>query len=57
LGREGLEQTYFWIKGQVEKERGEGIDVNSYSVSEVVVQTTDSLEQLANKEEKKEESS
>ena len=38
-------QTYFWIKGQIEKERAAGVH-NDYSSSKVVVQTTESLDVL-----------
>lgn len=37
---------YYWIKAQIEKERAAGI-VFDYSASEVVLQTTDSLDALA----------
>lgn len=47
--QEGLRETYFWIKGQIEKERAAGI-VFDYSSSKVVVQTTDSLDALGGKE-------
>ncbi|GAB5033498.1 nad-dependent epimerase dehydratase [Nannochloropsis oceanica] len=46
--QEGLRETYFWIKGQIEKERAAGI-VFDYSSSKVVVQTTDSLDALGGK--------
>ncbi len=47
--QEGLRETYFWIKGQIEKERAAGV-VFDYSSSKVVVQTTDSLDALGGKE-------
>ncbi|EWM24067.1 gdp-mannose -epimerase [Nannochloropsis gaditana] len=48
---DGLRETYFWIKGQIEKERAAGV-VFDYSSSKVVVQTTESLDALASKQEK-----
>ncbi|CAM9303150.1 unnamed protein product [Ectocarpus sp. 4 AP-2014] len=45
---EGLRKTYFWIKSQVEAEKAAGTG-NNYDTSEVVVQTTESLEQLSHK--------
>jgi len=47
--REGLSKTYFWIKGEVEREAKSGNTVSSYASSNVVVQTTDSLDNLAHK--------
>lgn len=47
--QDGLRKTYFWIKGQIEKERAAGV-VFDYSSSKVVVQTTDSLDALGEKE-------
>lgn len=44
--KDGLKKTYFWIKEQIEKEKAAGVDVSNFSVSEVVVQTDDSLMQL-----------
>jgi GDP-D-mannose 3',5'-epimerase len=43
--QQGLRETYFWIKGQIEKERAAGIHYD-YSSSKVVIQTTDSLDAL-----------
>jgi len=40
---EGLKKTYFWIKGEIEKEGG---DDAAYSKSEIVQQVDDSLMQL-----------
>ncbi|GMI46474.1 hypothetical protein TrCOL_g6871 [Triparma columacea] len=44
--KDGLKKTYFWIKEQIEKEKAAGVDISNFSVSEVVVQTDDSLMQL-----------
>ncbi|GMI06969.1 hypothetical protein TrRE_jg5980 [Triparma retinervis] len=44
--KDGLKKTYFWIKEQIEKDKAAGVDVSKLSVSEVVVQTDDSLMQL-----------
>merc|ERR1712226_1493937 len=41
--KDGLKKTYFWIKGEIEKEGG---DASSYSKSEVVKQVDDSLMEL-----------
>jgi GDP-D-mannose 3',5'-epimerase len=43
--KDGLRKTYFWIKSQIEDERKAGI-VNDYTKSEVVAQTTESLDKL-----------
>ncbi|KAJ1450236.1 hypothetical protein M885DRAFT_621833 [Pelagophyceae sp. CCMP2097] len=43
---QGLAKTYFWIKGEIEKEKASGVDVSGLSVSHVVVQTTDDLDLL-----------
>jgi GDP-D-mannose 3',5'-epimerase len=40
---DGLKKTYFWIKGEIEKEGGEA---NTYGTSEIVQQVDDSLMQL-----------
>ena len=40
---DGLRKTYFWIKGEIEKEGG---DASAYSKSEIVQQVDDSLMQL-----------
>jgi len=40
---DGLKKTYFWIKGEIEKEGG---DAATYSKSEIVQQVDDSLMQL-----------
>mmetsp|Transcript_10643 Transcript_10643/g.19273 ORF Transcript_10643/g.19273 Transcript_10643/m.19273 type:complete len:354 (+) Transcript_10643:49-1110(+) len=45
--RDGLKQTYFWIKEQIEEEEKKGTDVTKFSASEVVVQTDESLELLS----------
>merc|ERR1712151_1389813 len=39
---EGLKKTYFWIKGEIEKEKKEGSKMD-YSTSEIVQQVDDSL--------------
>uniref|UniRef100_A0A7S2R2R2 NAD(P)-binding domain-containing protein n=1 Tax=Eucampia antarctica TaxID=49252 RepID=A0A7S2R2R2_9STRA len=44
--KEGLKKTYFWIKGEIEKEEKEGSNKKDYSHSEIVVQVDDSLMQL-----------
>jgi len=44
--RIGLKQTYDWIKKQIEDESAAGLNTKSYSSSEVVVQVTDTLDQL-----------
>mmetsp|Transcript_6348 Transcript_6348/g.8572 ORF Transcript_6348/g.8572 Transcript_6348/m.8572 type:complete len:371 (-) Transcript_6348:216-1328(-) len=45
---DGLKKTYFWIKGEVEALEAKGEETTSFSKSEIVVQTDDSLMQLAN---------
>jgi GDP-D-mannose 3',5'-epimerase len=47
--REGLSKTYFWIKGEVERETSQkgSNAVSAYATSQVVVQTTNSLDALA----------
>lgn len=45
LIKDGLKKTYFWIKGEIEKEEKEGKKSN-YSTSEIVQQVDDSLMQL-----------
>merc|ERR1711904_508245 len=44
---EGLKKTYFWIRAQVEKDKAAGIDITKLGTSEIVVQTTDDLDELA----------
>lgn len=44
---EGLKTTYFWIKEQVEKEKAAGVDVSIYASSKLVVQSVESLTNLA----------
>jgi GDP-D-mannose 3',5'-epimerase len=44
---EGLKKTYFWIKAQVDKDKAAGIDITKLGTSEIVVQTTDDLDELA----------
>jgi GDP-D-mannose 3',5'-epimerase len=41
--KDGLRETYFWIKGEIEKIEKAGGDINNLNKSEVVVQTDDSL--------------
>jgi GDP-D-mannose 3',5'-epimerase len=43
---DGLKTTYFWIKGEIEKDNAAGKDTASYGVSEIVQQVDDSLMQL-----------
>ena len=43
----GLKKTYFWIKDMVEKDKAAGIDTTKLGVSEIVVQKTDELDELA----------
>lgn len=45
--KDGLRETYFWIKGEIEKEGG---DATAYSKSEVVQQVDDTLMMLGTKE-------
>merc|ERR1719408_1094718 len=46
--RDGFQKTHAWIKSQVDKEKAAGIDVaGAYSTSKVVVQSVESLENLA----------
>jgi len=42
----GIEQTYRWIEEQVEQAKAEGEDLAKYASSQVVVQTTESLDTL-----------
>ena len=44
---EGLKKTYFWIKAQVEKDKAAGLDITKLGTLEIVVQTTDDLDELA----------
>eukprot|EP00929_Paragymnodinium_shiwhaense_P119242 TRINITY_DN91122_c0_g1_i1.p2 TRINITY_DN91122_c0_g1~~TRINITY_DN91122_c0_g1_i1.p2 ORF type:complete len:390 (+),score=138.31 TRINITY_DN91122_c0_g1_i1:95-1264(+) len=44
---DGLRKTYFWIKGEVEKDKAAGIDTSLYASSKLVVQSTESLTNLA----------
>ena len=43
--KDGLKKTYFWIKGEIEKEGG---DASAYSKSEIVQQVDDIWMQLGN---------
>jgi len=45
---DGLRQTYFWIKEQIENENKDGKDTSGHSKSEIVQQVDDSLMQLGN---------
>lgn len=47
--KDGLKKTYFWIKEQVEKEKSAGNDVSALGTSEIVVQTTDDLDNFGAK--------
>ncbi|CAF1050804.1 unnamed protein product [Didymodactylos carnosus] len=44
--KEGLKKTYEWIKTELENEKVRGIDISQYASSKVVVQTTDTLQQI-----------
>ena len=44
--RTGLQKTYAWISGEIEKEKAAGGESSQYSSSEVVVQVTDTLDSL-----------
>jgi GDP-D-mannose 3', 5'-epimerase len=44
--REGLKVTYDWIKEQIDLECQQGSNTQTYSTSEVVVQVTDTLDDL-----------
>jgi len=44
--KDGLKETYFWIKGEIERLESGGGDVSKLNQSEVVVQTDDSLMKL-----------
>merc|ERR1712150_31431 len=50
---DGLRKTYFWIKGEIEKDEAAGKSVGDYSKSEIVAQVDDSLMQLGTKDESK----
>merc|ERR1739844_798009 len=43
---EGLKKTYFWIKGEIEREASEGKNTSDFSKSEIVQQVDDSLMEL-----------
>jgi len=47
---EGLRKTYFWIKGEIEREEKEGKDTSAFSKSEIVQQVDDSLMELGGEE-------
>jgi len=47
---DGLRKTYFWIKGEIEREAKEGKDTSEFSKSVVVQQVDDSLMQLGGEE-------
>jgi GDP-D-mannose 3',5'-epimerase len=44
--KDGLKVTYDWIAEQVEADRTAGIDVSTYCASQVVTQTTESLDSI-----------
>merc|ERR1719384_1748348 len=44
---DGLKTTYFWIKEQVDKEKAAGVDISIYAASKLVVQSVESLTNLA----------
>ena len=44
--REGLKNTYKFIKSELEKEKKNGIDISAYALSKVVPQTTETLEAI-----------
>ena len=44
--RDGLKKTHAWIKAQIEKEAAKGGDTKAFASSEVVVQVTDTLDDL-----------
>ena len=46
---DGLRKTYFWIKGEIERETADG-KAGSYSTSEIVQQVDDTLMELGNEE-------
>jgi len=48
---EGLKKTYFWIKGEIEKQEKDGKNVADFSKSEIVQQVDDSLMQLGKADE------
>merc|ERR1740138_137321 len=43
----GLKKTYDWIKGEVEKDAAKGFDISLYASSKLVVQSVESLTNLA----------
>merc|ERR1712032_1750711 len=43
----GLKTTYFWIKGEVDKEVAAGVDISKYGSSKLVVQSVESLTNLS----------
>jgi GDP-D-mannose 3',5'-epimerase len=47
--KDGLRETYFWIKGEIEKEKAKG-NATDFSKSEVVQQVDDSLMLLGKSE-------
>jgi len=44
---DGMKKTYFWIKGEVDKEAAAGVDTSKYGSSKLVVQSVESLTNLA----------
>ena len=47
--KDGLKVTHAWIKEQIDLEKQSGLNTNQYSSSEVVVQVTDTLDKLKEK--------
>jgi len=43
---DGVRKTYFWIKGEVEKEAAKGVDISAFASSKLVVQSLESLSNL-----------
>jgi len=54
--KDGLRKTYFWIKGEMEMEQANGVDISMYASSKVVVQALDSLEKVGKSERPKDKS-
>lgn len=44
--KDGLHKTYVWIKKQIELEESKGMDTKNYTTSQVVKQTSNSLDSL-----------
>jgi len=43
---DGVRKTYFWIKGEVEKEAAKVVDISAFASSKLVVQSLESLSNL-----------